>query len=102
MRYDVVRRKRALWDVIEIAEYLGEGDPALAERFMDAVDASIEFLRDFPESGTKLEVSRKSMDNARLWPVKGFPNHLIIFKPHGGTIDILRICHGARDLEQLS
>ena len=101
MTRTVVKRVKALWDIIGIAELLGRDDPAVAERFMDAVEASREFLRDFPESGAKFKTKNERMRDARLWPVKGFPNHLINFRPQNDLIEVLRVCHGARNLDDL-
>ncbi len=101
MKRAIVKRTKAVWDVIDIAEHFGKDDPAGAERFMDAVEEALVFLRDFPESGSLLTTKNPRMNGSRLWQVKGFPNHLIIFQPHEDKIEVLRVCHGARNLDDL-
>ena len=34
-------------------------------------------------------------------PVKGFENHLIFYLSHSGGIDVIRVIHGARDIENI-
>ncbi|WP_315874937.1 type II toxin-antitoxin system RelE/ParE family toxin [Chamaesiphon minutus] len=35
----------------------------------------------------------------RQYPVKGFPNYLILYQLTEDTIDIIRVLHGARNIE---
>jgi toxin ParE1/3/4 len=37
----------------------------------------------------------------RVWPVKGFENHLIFFRPIDGGIEVIRVLHAARDIESV-
>jgi toxin ParE1/3/4 len=35
----------------------------------------------------------------RIWRIDGFPNHLIFYRPIEGGIEIVRVLHGARDID---
>jgi plasmid stabilization system protein ParE len=35
----------------------------------------------------------------RVWRVSGFPNHLVFYIEHSAAIEVVRILHGAMDIE---
>lgn len=37
----------------------------------------------------------------RSWSITGFPNHLIFYRPVEGGIEVLRVLHGARDINAI-
>jgi len=37
----------------------------------------------------------------RMWPVAGFPNHLIFYRPFGSGIEVIRVLHAKRGIESL-
>jgi len=37
----------------------------------------------------------------RAWPIDGFRNHLVFYRPTDEGVDIVRVLHGARDIEAL-
>jgi len=37
----------------------------------------------------------------RRRPVRGFENFLIFYRESGGRVEIIRVLHGARDIESL-
>jgi toxin ParE1/3/4 len=34
-----------------------------------------------------------------VWPIKGFANYLIFYRMRSNSIEIVRVLHGARDIE---
>lgn len=42
-----------------------------------------------------------ALKRVRRWPVKGFDNWLIFYRPKRDGVEILRVIHGARDIENL-
>jgi plasmid stabilization system protein ParE len=59
---------RAAQDLIKIAEYLSERNPAAATRVRDAILRSVQALSMFSEIGRK-----QSVDGVRKMPTPGFP-----------------------------
>jgi hypothetical protein len=45
--------------------------------------------------------SATELGGARRVPVAGFPKHLVFYQSYPDEIVVLRIVHGARDLESL-
>jgi plasmid stabilization system protein ParE len=53
----IKRRPRAIYAIIEMAEYIGQDSPASAERFMDATEKAFEQLDAMPGMGHLYESS---------------------------------------------
>ncbi len=41
------------------------------------------------------------MITVKVWPVKGFENFLIFYTISEGSIDVIRVLHGSRDIESV-
>jgi hypothetical protein len=41
------------------------------------------------------------LSRIRIWPVRGFDKILLIYSAERAGIDLLRVVHGARDLDAL-
>ena len=37
-----------------------------------------------------------------MLPVKGFDRHLVFYRPTGAGIEIIRVYHAARDVDQIN
>ena len=94
----IVMRPEARRSAAEFADYLGCVDAKLADRFLDALEESYDFLRRFPYSGEEWPTSDPRLQPMRCWPVKGFPNHLIFFKVDADRIDVINVLYATRDL----
>jgi toxin ParE1/3/4 len=99
MTQKVVRAPAAENDLAEIADFLASKSPRSALRFLDAAEAAFTRLLDIPALGGVYESSNPRLDGLRVWPVPGFPNYLIFYRPAEHGIEVVRVLHGARDLE---
>jgi toxin ParE1/3/4 len=90
-----------LLDVAELSDYLSHDSSATADRFVDAFDATVKQIGEVPELGSPWESNNPRCTGLRYWKVDGFPKHLIFYRHESGTVEVLRVCHGARDLEDL-
>lgn len=88
-------------DLVECATYIGSGSPISAERFLEAAEAAFESLAAMPGMGALREVMNPRLAGLRSWPITGFRNYLIFYRPTRRGIRILRVLHGARDIENL-
>jgi toxin ParE1/3/4 len=70
-----------------------------ALRFYDATAATFETLARMPGMGEHRESSNPRLSGLHVWRVEGFPNHLIFYRPIDGGIEIVRLLHGARDID---
>jgi toxin ParE1/3/4 len=98
----VTQRPRARIDLLEQFVYFGEAESAgLAERYFAAVDETCALLVKQPRMGGPYDSSIPELAGLRRIQVKGFENYLIFYLPHSGGIDVIRVIHGARDVENL-
>ncbi len=74
---NVVRRDKALEDLADCAFYIAEDDPAVADRFVDAFEQSVEQLARMPYIGVAYPSENPALFGLRRWPVKGFDKYLI-------------------------
>jgi toxin ParE1/3/4 len=97
----IVRLPRARRDIVEAALYLEERNPAAASRFVRAVTDTQVLLAQRPGLGAPRDFGGERLKDLRMHPVQGFKRWLIFYIERPGDIEILRVLHGARDLEAL-
>jgi toxin ParE1/3/4 len=88
-------------DVDDAAEYIAADAPSAGERFLAAVDATFSGLVRMPELGRLREYAAARLARVRSLPVQRFENWLIFYRPLPDGIEILRVLHGARDVEAI-
>jgi toxin ParE1/3/4 len=99
---EVFIRARARRDILSSAEYLEEiGDMETAQRFLDATESTFEALANMPKLGVLCAFRSAALRRVRRWPVKGFENWLIFYRPRRDGVEIVHVIHGARDIESL-
>jgi toxin ParE1/3/4 len=97
---------RILWsppaerDRDAIAEYISRNSPKSAVRFLDAVEQACQRLADMPEIGGVWESSLPRLVGLRVWQIPGFENYLLFYRVAEPALQIVRLLHGARDLER--
>jgi toxin ParE1/3/4 len=101
VKYRPIIRSRAKRDEAEIADYLAQRDLALALRFTDSLDATIQKLCDDASPGMPCTFQDPRLAGLRWAKVTGFPNHLVFFRIEADCLIVMRVLHGARDLEGL-
>lgn len=76
-------------ELIEAARFYEERGAGLGHRFLDAMDTSLDMLRQSPLLGCSDECGR------RKWLIRGFP-YMIIYRLEGVFLHILAIAHTSR------
>ena len=71
----------------------------MADRFIDAFDASVAMLAQFPQMGVVRNFSNPALANLRMWFVQGFQKYLIFYMVREDAIEVFRLLHSSRDLE---
>ena len=92
---------RAVEDLINCAEYIGRDSPRAAARFLKAAESTFELLARNPEIGITGELLAPKLIDLRRWRVKSFTKYLVFYRIAAGRIEIVRVVHGARDLEAM-
>jgi toxin ParE1/3/4 len=98
----VTQRPGARLDLLEQFVYLSEeANVALAERYYAAVEQTCAMLVNQPHAGVLYDSGVAQVEGLRRFPVHGFENYLIFYLPHRGGVDVIRVLHGARDIDNL-
>ena len=98
----VLKRATARRDLMEHFIFLAENASLnVARRFLQNVNASFEGLAAMPELGAARTFRSPRFATVRMWPVRGFERYLLFYRPIEEGVEILRVLHGARDIERL-
>ena len=89
-------------DLADILAYLrNEASTQLAQQFLDAVVASVERLVEHPELGVRRSYRSPLLRNVRMFSLPKFSRYLLFYQSKDGVVYIIRLIHGARNLEAL-
>jgi toxin ParE1/3/4 len=98
----IVLSDAAVSDILEQADwYETQADHRLAEHWEKAVTATLLRIIKAPRSGPLCRFKTDELLDVRRTLVTGFPRHLIFYRFRDKELFILRVVHGARDLERL-
>ena len=99
MTVRILRRPKAAQDAESIADYIAETSLKAAVRFLENTESTLMELAESPGAGSAFESVHPELADLRFRRVKGFPNHFVFFIEHKDAIEVVRILHGARDLD---
>ena len=100
MKRKLLKYPEAKRDLVEIADYIARDSIDAAHRFLDAADSTFRDLLDFPGMGPVRDVGNERLGELRSWAVRGFANYLIFYRVTTEAIEIVRVLHGARDIDR--
>ena len=98
MSRKIIRHEAARRDLLDEAYYVAEDNLDVSDRFLQATEEAFRNLADMPGLGVRREYQRPALQGMRMWPVPGFPRHLIFYRATDDTLEIIRVLHGARDI----
>lgn len=93
---------KAQEDIAESADFIARDSLDTALRFFESVEATFQFLVGHPEAGSTREYSAHVLKGTRVWPVKDFENWLIFYQVTESKVLVIRVLHGARDINNLA
>ena len=92
----------AIADILEQADwYAAQAGRSLARRWEKAVKSAILQATRRPATGALCLFRSKALQDVRRTNITGFPKHLIFYRFDDDEVFVLRVVHGARDLERL-
>jgi toxin ParE1/3/4 len=92
----------AVADILEQADwYMAQSGQALAQRWEKAVTSAVLRVVKNPAAGTPCTFRAAELRKVRRTTIPGFPKHLLFYRIYGTEMLVLRVIHGARDLEKL-
>ena len=89
----IVKLPRAKSDLVEIWGYIADDSEASADTFIETVDQKFNALAGRPNMGRHRD---ELADGLRSFPVG---RYVIFYRPIPKGIEIVRVLHGARDLD---
>ena len=95
----ILRRLKAAQDAEDIANYIAKDSLEAAIRFLENTELTLRDLAASQSSGSPFESDHPELANLRFRRVKGFPHHVIFYVNQENAIEVVRILHGARDLD---
>jgi toxin ParE1/3/4 len=99
MPHIIDKRPIAKIDIVENAVYLAEKNPDAADRFLTALEETLELIATNPRMGSKrLEHLDKTV-KLRVFPVNDFKNYLIFYTPIKNGLEMIRLLHASMDSE---
>lgn len=87
---------RAKTDLLDIVDYIKQRSPSAAKRVRAELRSAMHQLSEFPGMGHRRE--EIGDDTLRFWTVYSY---LIVYREDTKPLQIIRIIHGARDVERL-
>lgn len=92
MQCDIVWLNQARDDILSVLEFIAADSPNAALRYIDDLEAHVNQLSDFPDSG------RLYNDRYRCLV---FRNHLIFYRAELDIVTIVTVIDGRRDLSRI-
>ena len=97
----ILLHDQAKADLEGIADYIARDNYRAAQMIFTAVwEATVQLAR-MPGMGRIREFENEELVDTRSWVIKGYENYVIYYRPVPGGIAVMRIIHGARNLEQI-
>ncbi len=101
MTHRIIKSDLALTDLEEQAEYIRLRNPGAALRFLDAVETLFRQLASMPGIGQLYETTNPLFQDLRCFTVPRFSSHIVYYKPLADGIIVIRVLHGARDIDRI-
>ena len=89
-------KARARLDLMSHWRYIARDNLTAADRLLQAAEATFKLIVENPQLGS--EANFRKLAGVRSRSVKGFNNYLVFYQNRAGTVVILRVIHGMRDL----
>ena len=89
----IFRTEQSHLDALEIWEYIAADNLPAADSLIDRFEVHLALLAASPEIGRQRE---ELAHNLRSFPVG---NYVIFYRPRSDGIELIRVLHGARDIE---
>ncbi|NMG08316.1 type II toxin-antitoxin system RelE/ParE family toxin [Brasilonema sp. UFV-L1] len=91
----VIRTPEAKNDLKELWNYIADFSEERADSYLRMLDEKMQTLAQFPLMGKECA---ELLEGLRSFPVN---NYVIFYRPIDNGIEVIRVLHGARDIESL-
>ena len=85
----------------QAAHLAAEASLETALRFYDAASFTFGKIAQMPGMGEPWKSANPRLAGLRVHRVEGFTKHLIFYRPADDGVEIIRVLHGARDIDSV-
>ncbi len=98
----VLKQERVKEDLFGHASYIAKDNPDAAIRLLDAAEDAFQKLAAMPGMGPVWGFRRRELAGVRFWPIKGFRNYIVFYRPlpNDEGVEVIRVLHGAMNIPQ--
>ncbi len=96
---NLTKRPIVIQDLIAHATYISLDNLDAGDRFLYAAEATFQRIAEMPEIGRLSGFMNPTLAQVRQYPVKGFNKYIIFYQIQPDTVEIIRVLHGAQNLE---
>jgi toxin ParE1/3/4 len=98
----ILRRPLADADLVAIFRYYArEAGFRIADRFFSEAESTFARLAGMPGMGSRYAPEEPLYADLRYFPVSRFRDYLVFYRPVTDGIEVIRVLHGARDIDSL-
>lgn len=91
----IVRTQSARADIAAIAWHIAQDNPGAAERWLYEIDQTLALIAEYPTIGEKIDQPAPGLRRHCVG------NYLLFYRPLDDGIELRRVLHGARRIEDL-
>jgi len=89
-------------DLVDIfRHYTVSASHSVARRFLVQAEATFLRLAKMPGIGTRYNPDEPLYADLRDFPISRFPKYIVFYRPMEAGVELIRVLHGARDLDGL-
>jgi len=88
-------------DLELIWTYIARDNGQAADEVLEAACRLCRILGEHPELGRMREFSQAALAGLRSFVIANFPNYVIFYRVKDEGVEIVRVLHGARDIDSL-
>lgn len=96
---NLTKRPIVIQDLIAHATYVSLNNLDAGDRFLYAAEATFQRIAEFPGIGRLSGFSNPTLAQVRQYPIKDFRKYIIFYQIYSETVEIIRVLHGAQNLE---
>jgi toxin ParE1/3/4 len=97
----ILLRPLAVRDLDAHSAFIARTQRAAARRFVRVTEKALTRLALNPALGPVWDSQDPRLTGLRCWTLRGFPNHVIFYRAVADGIEVVRILHGAQDLNRI-
>lgn len=101
MKRILLRHQQAERDIEDLTDYLAQRNLDAACRLANAIEEALVDLQDLSAVGRARDEIHPKFTTLRSVAVPGFRNYLIFYQITDDVVEIVRVIHGARDLNKI-